>query len=84
MLEGDSLMAQRNDLPQRAARRIIAALFPERDLPATSQRDVVTTAIVAKLELDMARAITEEMVTLEGEIALGMTQRTADGRKLPA
>lgn len=53
---------RRNDLPTRAAKRIMALLFT--DLAHTSP---LIEAYRAKVEKDVARAIWEEQVAMTGE-----------------
>ena len=62
----DDSKTRRNDLPARAARRIIGILFPD------AAPSPLSAAYQQRIEKDLTRAIWEEMIAIEGEINLGL------------
>jgi hypothetical protein len=75
----DDNRTKRNDLPARAARRIVERLFGKVSYKAddpkyNAQADLMTKLFRATMEDECQRAIWEEMLTIEGEMALGVTK----------
>jgi hypothetical protein len=69
---------KRNDLPVRAAKRIMESLFPfeyRADDPKYNEHASTMTKVFRHhLESEITRAIWQEMVAIEGERALGETR----------
>ena len=72
----------RNDLPARVAAWIVAYLFPK-DFVLTGNVPepsiAVLEAMKGRLRADIARAVWEEEIALEGEMALQGKERTKPG-----
>jgi|HubBroStandDraft_6_1064221.scaffolds.fasta_scaffold1601283_2 hypothetical protein len=78
-VEQDDNRVKRTDLPDRAAKRIVGLLFgkvaykaddPKYDAHAA----VMTQLFVKTMEDECRRAIWEEMIAIEGEMALGVAK----------
>lgn len=62
--------ARKNELPGRAAKRIMAVLFPAEYASSDPIRIAMMDVWKGRLELDIVRAIYAEMVAIEGEKAV--------------
>lgn len=76
MALADADKPKRNDLPDRAAKRIVETIFGRFSYKADDVRYVEQAALMSRLlnyslTTDISRCIWEEMLLLEGEIILG-------------